>query len=196
MNYIQHILHYAGIICFPFTIKVDMFFSNKWNGRWQGFCNTEISLRNRGLTFACISWQGSSCVCVLFFSICLSSGKVQSCNSSLSERTYHKACHTSVRIPLTSLVPADFLLWCSQRAAETHICIHSHTHTHTPMRARTHNHEQTYIHTLSRLGHHAALGLDHRTLDRSICVTRFVIFYTKTELRMFANVSLLLWFSS
>lgn len=40
--------------------------------------------------------------------------KALSCNSSLSERIFnHKICHTLVKIPLTSLVPAGFLLWCS-----------------------------------------------------------------------------------
>lgn len=92
----------------------------------------------------------------------------------LSEHTYHKACHTSARIPLTSLVPADFLLWCSQRAAETHRYTHSHTHTHTPLLVHTQIYEQTYIHTSFRRRHHAAFGLNHRTLDISICVTMFV----------------------
>lgn len=134
------------------------------------------------------------CACRCVFFICLSSGKVQSCNSLLSEHTYHKACHTSVRIPLTSLVPADFLLRCSQRAAETHICTNSHTHT--PTRVHTHNHEQTYIHTLLLRGHHAALGLHRRTLDiYPFASLGLFIFYTKTELRVFSNVSLLLWFS-
>lgn len=40
---------------------------------------------------------------------------------------YHKACHTSARIPLTSPVPADFLQWCSQRAAKTHGYAHTLT---------------------------------------------------------------------
>lgn len=118
----------------------------------------------------------------LFFFLCACPvEKVQSCNSLLSEHTYHKPCHTSVRIPLTSLVPADFLLWCSQRATETHKCTHSHTHTHTPTLVHTHIHEQTYIHTFLRWGHHVALGLNRRTLDISICVTRFDHFLHKNR---------------
>lgn len=67
-----------------------------------------------------------------FFNALVRWKKVRSCNSLLSERIFnHKICHTLVKIPLTSLVPANFLLWCSQRAAGRHPCTHSHTHTHT-----------------------------------------------------------------
>ena len=138
----------------------------------------------------CISWL---CVCVfvcVFWYACPVE-KVQSCNSfAIWKHTYHKACHTSVRIPLTSLVPADFLCG-AVRGQQKHT--HSHNLTHTPTLQHTHSHEQTYIHTLLRQGHHATLGLNHRSLDISICVTQFVHILNKTEMRVFADVCLLLW---
>lgn len=112
-------------------------------------------------------------VCVSVCSLCVSSGKVQSCNSSLSvAQSPQGLSHLSENSPHLS-VPADFLLWCSQRAAETHTCTHSHTHTH--------NHDQTYIHTFVRRRHHAALGLHRRTLHISICVTKLRSYLTQKQ---------------
>lgn len=90
----------------------------------------------------------------------------------LSEHTNHKTCHTSARIPLTSLVPADFLCCGAVRGQQRHTDIH--TYTQTPVFVHSHNYEHTYIYTLLRRGHHAGFGFNHRTLDISVCVMMFV----------------------
>ena len=77
------------------------------------------------------------CVCVCVF-VCVfwyacPVEKVQSCNSvAIWEHTYHKTCHTSVRIPLTSLVPADFLCGAVRgQQRHTHLYTFAQSHTHT-----------------------------------------------------------------
>lgn len=46
----------------------------------------------------------------------LSVENVHSCTFLSESILNHQDCHTFVKIPLTSLILSDFLLWCSQRA--------------------------------------------------------------------------------